>query len=636
MAFYTPLEDGSYLIDDGERKIRTAMDPVAYGYELRSPEELAAIVPKPPTPEERLSEMTGRLDKMRRENDPEYKAFAEQQDAQAAAQKTQQFFQGEGEQLKAERDSRTVALGDEVPSGQGVADFTQPGVFANSRAPVAETAEEKPRNLQRSVPPQTQPQPVTTRTGPGADPVKQALSDFAARNIVKRTGPTKGGYVPVSTTTQREGLPSPEALANVEQAARGVDAAGEQAIADRAEALRAGVVEPALSRLDSDMRSLQADYERRRAVDREQARLKQVAEESERKAAEMPRLNARDDFWADRGSFAQAMGALMQGLFVFGQTIAGQSGPNQATAILESAIDSNAEKLREEYEQAVADGKTKRNAYSEHLAQFGDPESASRALRLEGQAIGDRMMELQLQRYGTVEQQAQWQVKKAERQEQRAREYADLSAKAAGSTVSTSRYQAPSAGGTSIDPKMVDLYLKLNQGQGAEDKATDLTRIRMEDERRVRLPASVAKQLGIPDGYAKDKEEATRAGDALRSTDLASNAIDNMERILERGGGTILAEDRADFQSQVGVLQSQLANPLALRQQTKEELESITGPLSGKDAMNLFTKLGATERGRVALKRARELFKRNEQLWLRELRNDVGREGQYLVPNVNE
>lgn len=631
MASYAKLDDGSYLIErEGQRPIRTALDPVEYGYELRSPEELSGYVPQPPTAEERLSRVASGLDRMRRENDPEYAALAQQEELQQEAEQTRQRFEREGAELKSEREGRTVAQNDlVVPDGQSAADFQNQGSFLN-RAP---TAVAPTKNLQRSVPTQTQPKPTATQPT-GQDSTRAALSNIALSGLYKRTPASRGGWTPTQATTQREAIPTPEALAGVERAARKVDAIGDQAIESRAQALNDTVIQPELARVESDMNSLRADYVRRKKLDEEQERLKRDAEATERKAAEMPRINARQDYWADKGGFARFLLAVSQGLFAFGQGLAGQSGPNAVTEAIEREIDANGEKLRAEHDDAIAAGKTKRNAYSDHLAQYGDPQSASRALRLEGQAIGDRARSIQLQRYGTVEQQQEWEMAKAQRAEQRAKEYADLSAKAAGSTVTSSRYSAPSNGSVSMDPKAIDLWLKLNPNGSSDAEGVKLRRESLQDERAVRLPPTIARRVGQPAAYAKDKEASDKATEALRTTDIGIAAINNMEQILARGGGTVLAEDREDMETQIGVISATLANPLAFRQQTGPEME-ITRSLGGASALNLVTTLGGPERAAVAIKRARELFKRNENLWLRELKNDIGPQGQYIVPDVN-
>lgn len=633
MAFYSQLDDGSYIIDrgDGSKPLRTAIDPVEYGYEFRPPEEIAGYAPQPLTPEERINRVAEGLDRARRQNDPEYAAFADQQEAQQKADETRQRFEQEGQDLRAERDTRTVAE-NEVPSGQSVADF-QGGGFATARAPLPPEGQPS-RNLQRSVPVPTQP--VQAPAGQAQDPTRRALSDYAAQNIVKRVAPSRGGWSPTTTTTQREGVPSPEALANVEAAARNTDALGDAAVAARAQSMRDDVIAPQLTALESDMRSLQSSYAERRKVDAEQERLNLSAKEAEKKAAEMPRVNARQDYWADKGTFARMLLAVSAGLFQFSNALTGNNGPNLPLEMVERDIEANAEKLRAQHEDAVAAGKTARNAYSDHLAQYGDPQTAMRALRLEGQALTDRMREIQLAKYGTVEQQQEWQIQKAQRAEQRAREYADISAKAAGSTVSSSRYNPGSPGGLQFDPKMADFYLKLNPGETGDAKGVELRRQSLQDERRVRLPPAVARRVGQVDGFAKDKEQADREGKILEVADTATASLDNMERILERGGYSVLAEDQTDFESQMAILQSQVAQALDLKQMTADERKYIAEPLIGADALTLVTKLGGKERAQVALKRARELFRRKEAQALRNLKNTIGDEATYLVPNVNE
>jgi hypothetical protein len=637
MASYSALEDGSYLIDDGTRRFRTAMDPRAFEGMSEAPP--AAV----PSTEERFNNLVTRLDATRRENDPEYRAFAEARDLER--QRTQLAERVESD--KAEERSRWTSQADPRRPGTWLPDGTlkiddgevsdagmsapEPEAENVSREPV-QTEAPPARQLGRSVP-QAQPQQAPAQQGRQADPVRQQISNLVAQNIIKRTPASSGGWTPTTTTTTREGLPSAEALANVEQAARNVDALGDEAIEQKAEALRTGVVQPQLQLLESDMRSLEADYQRRKAVDEAQARMLKEAQAAERKAAEMPRINARADYWADKGEFARAMLAASTGLYAFGQALTGMGGPNAVTQQIEASIESNAERLRSEYEQAVQNGQTLRNAYSENLQRFGTPEDASKALRLEGQAIADRMRELQLARYGSLEQQQEWQITKAQRAEERAKLYADISAKAAGSTVSSSRYAAPSAGGSRLDPEMIRLYDTLTKG--GDPEGIDLRRQIHAGETEVRLPAETARRLGRDSAYAGDKEGAREARDAIKATDKAVNAIDEMERILNISGRPILPEDRDAFKAAQGELAAFLASPLGLRQQTKEELSAISGPLTGASAVDLAT-FGTVGGGRASLNRARQLFQRDQSLWLRDLRTEPHGGGEFIIPNVND
>src|SRR5688572_33062423 len=112
MVYFSPLDDGSYSVElENGRRLRTAVDPVEYGYELRPPEEVASYAPQPLSAEQRLLAVSENLDKMRRENDPDYRAFAEEQDRQREAEKARGFYENEGRDLEADKASRTVALG---------------------------------------------------------------------------------------------------------------------------------------------------------------------------------------------------------------------------------------------------------------------------------------------------------------------------------------------------------------------------------------------------------------------------------------------------------------------------------------------------------------------------------------------
>jgi hypothetical protein len=645
---YSPLEDGSYSVelDDGKR-LRTAVDPVEYGYELRTPEEVASYAPQPLSNQERLDMLARNYDQMRRENDPDYRAFAEEQDRIQAADKARGFFEQEGQELKAERDAGMTSLNDfdsmdRIGSGQprgasapdtsARSDAPRPGVGMPSRAELEQAeggrATQAPRNTVQFVPDRS-----ATSAAPGAaqagDPTRKALSNLALGQVVRRAGPSKGGFVPTTVTTQREGVPSVEALTEVERKARATDQAGDESVALRAAGLQK-LIQPEIKAVESDLNSLRASYEQRKKVDDEQARLKRYAEDTEKKAADMPRVNARKDYWADKSAFARILYALSAGAFQFGQALSGQSGPNLPIEITEAAIADNAEKLRMEHEDAAAAGKTARNAYSEHLAAFGDRESAMKALRLEGQAITDRMKGIRVAEHGSLEEQAAWNVEKAQRAEQRAREYADLSAKAAGSTVSSERYVPPSSGGTSVDPKWIDVWLKLNPNASETETVSAL---RAATESRVRLPPKLAAATGQDFGFAKDATQAKDAEVALDRGESGLDAIRRMKEILGPSGRPIVPKDRAAAEAAMAEIQTHLASPFYLQQQTGEEL-GITKKLTGSQAIDLFT-TGTVGQGIEALNAAERAFKRTVNAYQRKLTKNYGA-NDVLVPNFEE
>jgi hypothetical protein len=649
MAYYTPLEDGSYQVElDNGRKLRTAVDPVEYGFELRSPEEVAGYAPQPLTAQQRLDRVSTDLDKMRRENDPDYAAFADEQDRARAAEQTRGFYEQEGQDLEADKAGRTIALGfdeaDRIGSGKLPSYAAAPDTSARQVSDVGNrTGMPSRAELEAADPGAARParQPVRFTPEPsaggapagkaqGGDPTRKALSELALGQVVKRTGSSKGGFVPTTVTTQREGIPTPEAMANVEQKSRDTDRIGDEAIAARAENLRTNVIQPSIRAVESDLASLRASYQQRKAVDEENARLKKYAEDTEKKAADMPRVNARQDYWADKGAFARVLYALSAGAFQFGQALSGQSGPNLPIELTESAIADNAERLRAEHEDAIAAGKTARNAYSDHLAQYGDRESAMKALRLEGQAITDRMKGLRIAEHGSLEEQAAWEVEKAQRAEQRAREYADLSAKAAGSTVSSEKYVPPSSGGTSIDPKWIDTWLKLNPDASKEDTVGAL---RAATESRVRLPPKLAAASGQEFGFAKDATQAKDAEVALDRGESGLDAIRRMKEILGPSGRPIVPKDRAAAQAAMTEIQTHLASPFFLQQQTGEELE-LTKKLTGNQAVDLFG-TGTVGQGIEALDAAERAFKRTVNAYQRKLTKTYGG-GDVIVPNYEE
>jgi hypothetical protein len=615
MAYYSPLEDGSYLVEreDGLPPLRTAVDPVEYGYEQRSPEELAGYTPKPPTAEERLGAITARLEKSKRESDPEYAAEADAYDRQAV--ETQRL----GESIKLARQAAP-----EQPTAQvsfGEADKL--GGYGDSTRQVSDAGPSRVR----LAPEQPAAPRATQQKQQEGDGARQALSELALQNVVKRSGPTKGGWSPTTVTTQREGTPTPEALAGVEQAARDVDTIGEQAINQRVSTLRERVIAPELERLEAEVEDIEKKAERRKKYDSEIARLKTNAEGKERAAQEMPRINARDDYWADKGIFARILAAVAAGAFQFGQGLAGGSGPNIPIELTEAAIAENAELLRQQHDDATAAGVTARNAYTEALDTYGDPESAQTALRLETQAVADRMMDLRLRDVAGADQLAQWEVQKAERREQRAREYADISAKAAGTTVANERYTPASSGGTSVDPKWIDTWLKLNPNASKEESVSAL---RAATESRVRLPPQLAKATGQDFGFAKDATQAKDAEVALQRGESGLDAINRIKTILGPSGRPIVPEDRAAAQAAMTEIQTHLASPFYLQQQTGEELE-LTKKLTGAQAIDLFT-TGTVGQGIKALEAAERAFKRTVNAYQRTLTKSYGAE-DVIVPN---
>lgn len=631
MARYAPLDDGGYVVDFNGRPLRTAIDPVEYGYESGYELPLAP----PPTSEERLGRVAQSLDLMRRENDPDYRAFAEQQDREREFVEQEQKTRQLGERIQRERQEAPPEL--QPMSELDFDSAEKAGRFSDDQRQVSD-AGELPASPPTGKPPLVRFAPAAAAnqsqgapaTGQPRDATKQALSDYAAKNLIRRTGPTKGGWQPTQVTTQREGVPTIEALANVERTARETDALGDEQLAARAQALDEKVVKPALATLESDARSLQASYRERKRTDEELAKLKTVADSKERKAEEMTRINARDDYWADKGAFAKIIAAISAGAFQIGQGMAGGSGPNIPLQMTEAAIEENADRLRLEHEDAVAEGKNARNAYSEALATYGTREDAMKALRLEGQALADNMQRVQLMRFGTDQERADFEMQKAARKEQRAREWADISAKAAGSTVSAERYVPGSSGGAGLDPKMVDLYLKLNPDEKTEGTVSQL---RASTESRVRLPPKLAQAVGADFGFAKDATQAKDAEVAMQRGESGLDAIARMRAILKPSGRPIVPEDRGAAQAAMTEIQTHLASPFFLQQQTGEELK-LTSKLTGEQAIDLFT-LGTVGQGIKALDAAERAFKRTMNAYERTLTKTYGG-NDVIVPNYNK
>ena len=672
MAKYASLDDGSYLIerDDGP-PLRTAVDPVDYGYELRPPEELAGYVPRPPTNEERMESLMARIEKTRRGSDPEYEVQAVERDRVKEYEQQEERTRSLGESLQRGREeapphlqptarlddfggeeSRPVSRAD-FDSGSGGSD-KYAALPAPQKATTSASWDEAPGEAPKAKPapagrvrvtqPQSKPEqidrtgsPVATST-PGAsqqDPERAAIGDMIRGQIVKRSGPSRGGWSPTTVTTQREGVPTPEALAGREQAARGVDATGDALLARKAQMVREQIVAPELSRLESEVTDIERAADRRKKYDAEIDRLRRTADEKEKAADDMPRINAREDYWADKGIFARILAAISAGAFQFGQGLAGRSGPNIPIEMTEAAIAENAEVLRLQHEDAEVAGKKARNAYSEALATYGDPESAQKALRLEGQAVADKMMDLRLRGLGSDEELMNWELQKAQRKEARALEYAYISAKAAGTTIANERYTPASSGSASIDPRMVELWLKVRDEKegSAEGAGTALRQRELEGQRQVWLPPEMQKRLGLNSRtvYAADKDAALGARSTLDVYEKGLRAISNLEKIYATPVFELNPDLMARIEANAGTLQALVGQkPLGLSQQTDGEFTRITDALRGDQGAKAFR---LDSEGLESLKKAKELFLQDAEHHVRGLSRKPW-ELDYVVPDV--
>lgn len=628
MAYFDALGDGSYAVDVNGRRIRTALDPSEFeGYEARPPE---VVAPEQLSAEDRLARIAESIDLARRENDPDYRAFAEQKDREKAFVEQEQKTRALERQLQEDKARQPYLAQNtpEIPDGQSAADFQQGG-FAQARAPLP-AAEGKSKV---TVPPKRVEQvnragaPINAPGEGGRDP---ELASVMRSRIFRRSGASPGGWSPTTTTTQREGVPTPEALAGVERAAQETEARSAEAIDRRADALDKHVVRPALDRLESDAMSLRASYDQRKATDEELAKLKTHWQKKEQAAEQMERIDARSDYWANKGAFARVLAGVTAGLFQLGQGLAQSSGPNIVHEMHESAIAENAERLRQEHEDAIADGRNAKNAYSEALATYGTREDAMKALRLEGQALADRVQTIQMQRFGMDEEKANHAVAMAQRKEARAREWADLSAKAAGTTVSASRYSPPQGPSVSMDPKALDAYLKLTEGGGGE---TQLRQREAENHRRVWLPREVQQKLGLKsrDAYAADPEAAKQARDTMDVYVKGLDAINDLESVYGTPAHELNTDLKNRIEANAGVIQQLVGNKaLRMSQQTEGEFERVTDALRGDQGTKwLMTDSQALE----SLRKARELFLQDADHHLRGMTASPWQQ-DYIVPEV--
>ncbi len=618
LARYNTLEDGSTLVetDDG-RQVRTALpaEVVAQNFGARHDPDLTLEQRQ----DARLQGQMSRLDDIRAANDPAYAAEREKRaKARAEEEKGAELdkkIEGLGREVEEQRaadysgatalnDQQSHAAASDNPN-RNVQDFANqtPGALGGLSPAARQFAADQgqprapdgaplvPVSAPKPAPLQMQGQEALKQGG-GQDPRLNAIGDLILQQAVKRTGPTKGGWVPRSQTREVQDATPPEALAAVDAASREEDTVLKSNAEKQAQDYRERVVAPQLDALDQDLGALSAQYERRKKYDAELQAKRKFADDTERAADTMARPDPRDDYFESHGgTFARFVAAIGLALGQAGAALT--HSQNGAQQVLESAIKDHAQMLRDKYEQADRKGKNARNAYAQMLAQYGDPETAQQALELKGQAVADRMLKLSAQKHLSNQEQLQVDQQLAARKTARAQMWADAAAKAAGRTVSQTAYVPPSAGGTSVNAsllgKAADIYEKAGQA-GKVDRA-QLSNMRAQRETMVRLPPELAQKVGQETVFSRSKDSADELENTLTIASAYNNALEDWKRATHngtKGAATMSADERA-LAEHAAVRMTDLAKPaLGIKSITQYELP-LLHEMSGHQASDLLS-----------------------------------------------
>lgn len=448
MAYYTDLGDGSFEVetDDG-RKLTTAMDPSALGIEQK-PANVQQF-----------------------------------DDANRMAKNTLTIPTLAGSY-------RNASASDANPVTESIG---QPGVTLTDREPAKTLPVQRSGGAAQGQSPSGQPSNKI-----------DAMQSVIESQILKRSAPRKAGEVPVSRTVQQAPTPTEEDVSKIEASEQAAD---QTAYDERAKLVqqRNDLLESELYRQqDNEVKLLEA-ADRREKINAEMMKLQQYAEQKEREASEIRDLSPSDEFFKNSGGawgrVLAGIVTLIGGLGAAHSAAAGQVTPNQGLESIKRGIEEQAQKLKAEHEQREAAGQTARNAYSQALAVYGTPEAATEALRLQGEAIAERKLAILTEQYKGPEELSALQVQMAQNQAQRAERRANLNAQRIGTVQKSYRYDPGSAGGVSVDPKMLGLWgdlEKLKTGDGKAPKANELA---------VRLPNGAFVYADSPETKKKSQEQ---------------------------------------------------------------------------------------------------------------------------------
>jgi hypothetical protein len=633
MARYNLLDDGSSVIetDDG-RQVRTALPSerleADFGATLDPELQLTA----------RANDITKRIDDVRAKYDPNYASARDEQKRKAADAAGRQEIDDKAGKLKGIIDEQRSR---DLSGATAQNSLVKPLAPGEQRAPLS-LSDAGGAPLQIATPEQVAAAPSVPRVrlapdtsgaqgapsmgsyaasqgpgGQGPDPVLSGLADLAASQAIRRSGPSRGGWVPTSRSVTRENIPPPEALAEVDAAERGVESVAQDNAEAAAQRFNETVVTPQLDQLEQNTAALAAAYERRKRYDDELAARKKDADDTEREAAEMKMPNVRDDYFENNGGiFGRLLAGIAAGAGQWASMAKGGGGPNNALAIINDSIKEHGQNLRDKYEQAKDNAKAKQNAYGQALAQYGDPETAQEALNLRGETIADRMIKVQMGRHLNAGENAALDQWLAQRKVDRAARWADAAGKAAGRTVESESYAQPRGASQSVDLKALGLAvdarekaLKAGGGGESEPWKQDLAARQL----AIRLSPEDAKRLGTPQLFATDPEQKKEARKALDYFERGDRAIRRLEEISRTSGWEVNPDLQTEVSALKGIVRSQLSNPLGLLQQTKEELRELSGPLSEVSTWRLDSQ------AQRSLKTSRELFQQNKDLFMRGL-----------------
>ncbi len=520
MAFYSPLEDGSFEVetDDG-RKVRTAAD-----------EQMLAGMGLEPKP-------------------------ANVQEFDARASQAGPGGMSFDDLDRSGRPSAPVGVPQQAPAPAGT---------GNSHA----SPTEAPRY--------TMPEPIRVAPAqPAASQPQQpsrldALSDLAASQLVTRSAPRKGaGEVPTSKTVTRAPVASEQDLDSLAEQELGTEAMAVEQAHQQFEQ-RNQMLEQAIQQNAAREQQLAEQRAKRQAVDAKMVELQTHAEQKEREVAEMQTLSPTDEYFrAAGGPWAKVLAGIWTFLGGLGQAHAAAGGmqvDNQALKAIQSGIKERADMLKQQYDQAKEAGRTTRNAYSDYLQMYGTPEMAMAALQDRGEAIADRKLVIMADKLGNqdaLNQAMQWQ---AQRSEARAMRVAQRNADAAGQQSTTYGYDRGNGGGSVINKDMMRFMLDVEKERGGAGGAT------------VRLPDGSVVKAPLGEGAAKDVQARIVAANSV------AESTARIRHLRSQPGAKTDPEKRAQLQTAASQLQLALKRKEALGtldSGSVDFLNRLTGDPSG-------------------------------------------------------
>lgn len=493
MAFYSPLPDGSFQVerDDGA-KVRTA---------LQAPElEAMGLLAKPPE-----------LEQFERENTVAQNIFPEGGRIATDAE------------VRGAPKRQAAAPLDQVLQNAGIAPGEQVAKAGYATPPAKPQQQTIP--VRPAQPAQQQQEPDTL----------DSLEKLALSQVVSSSAPRKGrGMVPVAQTIQKQNVAKPEDLKELDALEQENEAKQQEQVLRNAQD-RGLVLDQAIAQNQQRELQLSKQFEQRAAVDRKLEQLNKYAEERETAAATMPTKSPTEEFFkGSGGTFARFVAAASLFASAFASGVTGM--PNYAMQIFQDAIKERSETLKNEYDKAVAAGRTARNAYADALALYGTPEMAMQALNDLGEAIADRYMQLEVEKQANAQQMQQFEMMKMQRAEARKARWLQRNADAAGQVTTSFKNDTGSSGGTTASKEWVRIALDIRKERGKGK------------ENIVRLPDGTVGYAA--EGAAKDAQKLV----------VASNKVARLSRrilhLMEQPGSKSDAEKRGQLNNLIIQLQA--------------------------------------------------------------------------------